>query len=180
MHGAGIVQPQHRVIDAGAQAEIIDAKAECAVSAVMLSRTMSLRFRSVTQRANQGRIAWFLLVGCGAAAIHWTVVVGLVSHGAWQPLTANVVGWLTAFLFSFAGHHRLTFRDRRVLLRTAAPRFFAISAGGFALNESAYALLLGFGLASSYQWVLLAVLIGVAGVTYLLSRHWAFLGNPAP
>lgn len=138
-----------------------------------------MNFRSFSRRIAQGRVAWFLLVGCVAAAVHWMVVVLLVSHEAWPPLTANVVGWLAAFLVSFAGHHRLTFRGCQAPLRTAAPRFFAISAGGFALNESAYALLLNLGLESSYQWVLLSVLIGVAAITYLLSRHWAFLESPA-
>ena len=104
----------------------------------------------------------------------------LVSHGVLPPLAANVVGWMTAFLFSFAGHHRLTFRDRQAAVLPAALRFLAISAGGFALNETVYALLLNLGLQAGYQWILAAVLVGVAGITYLLSRHWAFLGSPAP
>ena len=129
--------------------------------------------------AHHRHLAWFLLVGCVAAAVHWSVVVLLVSHGGWRPLTANVIGWLCAFLFSFGGHHRLTFRARRAPLGASALRFFAISAGGFAVNEAAYALLLNLGLAAGYQWILAMVLVMVAGLTYWLSRHWAFLGNPA-
>ena len=53
-------------------------------------------------------------------------------------------------------------------------RFFAISAGGFAVNESAYALLLHWT-TLRYDLLLAAVLVGVAGLTYVLSRHWAFL-----
>jgi hypothetical protein len=53
-----------------------------------------------------------------------------------------------------------------------------VSALGFCINESAYALLLhGSGL--GYRTALAAVLLGVAVLTYLLSRHWAFLGSPA-
>jgi len=127
-----------------------------------------------------GRIGWFVLVGCAAAAVHWSVVVLLVEHGAWRPLAANVVGWLTAFLVSFGGHHRLTFRAHGTPLLRAMMRFFALSAGGFAVNEAVYALLLGLGRGAGYQWILALVLVGVAGLTYWLSRRWAFLRSPEP
>ena len=127
-----------------------------------------------------GRVSWFLLVGCAAAAVHWSIVVLLVSHGAWRPLTANVIGWMIAFGVSFSGHHRLTFRSQQAPLQRAALRFLAVSAAGFAVNEAAYALLLSLGLEASYKLVLAAVLVGVASLTYLLSRHWAFLGSPTP
>ena len=115
-----------------------------------------------------------MLVGCAAAAVHWAVVVGLVGREGWAPLRANVAGWLVAFTVSFTGHFRLTFRDRGARIGPAALRFFAVSAGGFAVNESAYALLLGWS-GGRYDLLLAGVLVGVAVVTYLLSRHWVFL-----
>ena len=127
-----------------------------------------------------GRIGWFVLVGCAAAAVHWSMVVLLVEHAGWSPLGANVVGWLTAFFVSFGGHHRVTFRAHGTPMRRAMPRFFALSAGGFAVNEAVYALLLRLGRGASYQWILAIVLVGVAGLTYWLSRRWAFLRTPAP
>ena len=101
------------------------------------------------------------------------MVVGLVGHRGWQPLAANVLGWLVAFIVSFAGHHRLTFRGHGAAPGPAAVRFFAISAGGFAVNEAAYALLLAWS-DLRYDVVLAGVLLAVAALTYLLSRHWAF------
>lgn len=102
------------------------------------------------------------------------VVVWLVVHGAWRPLVANVLGWGVAFGVSFAGHHLLTFRGHGAGARAAAARFFAVSAGGFAVNESAYALLLErTGL--HYDIALAVVLLAVATLTYLLGRHWVFL-----
>ena len=101
----------------------------------------------------------------------------LVAHGGWLPLWANVVGWLVAFTVSFSGHHRWTFRDHGTPVARSALRFFAVSAGGFAVNETAYALLLHWS-NLRYDLVLAAVLIAVAGLTYLLGRHWAFSGNP--
>ena len=121
-----------------------------------------------------GRIGRFVAVGCTAAAVHWAIVVGLVSHGAWKPLVANVLGWLVAFCVSFAGHHLLTFRGHGVAPRAAVARFFAVSAGGFVVNEATYALLLGWT-NHRYDLLLAAVLMVVAAGTYLLGRHWVFL-----
>ena len=54
-----------------------------------------------------------------------------------------------------------------------------ISASGFIVNESAYALLLRQG-SQHFELMLAAVLVAVAVFSYLLSRHWAFLRTPAP
>lgn len=128
----------------------------------------------VASRNDSGHIGWFIVVGCVAAAVHWGVVVALVGGWGWRPLVANVLGWLLAFTVSFAGHQRLTFRDRRAPVRASVVRFFLVSAGGFCVNETSYALLLGWS-GTRYDVGLAAVLLAVAGVTYLLSRHWVFL-----
>jgi putative flippase GtrA len=104
--------------------------------------------------------------------------VGLVSQQGWHPLKANLLGWLVAVVVSFAGHHRLTFRDRAAPLQASAGRFLLVSAGGFAVNEAAYAVLLAWS-GQAYEQVLAVVLLCVAGVTYLLSRHWVFLRSEA-
>jgi len=119
-------------------------------------------------------VAWFIVVGCAAAAVHWTVATACVAWAGLAPLWANVLGWLVAFGVSFGGHHHFSFRGHGNPLGAAARRFFAISAGGFAVNESAYALLLHWT-TLRYDLLLAAVLVGVAGLTYVLSRHWAFL-----
>lgn len=125
------------------------------------------------------RVAWFVVVGCAAAAVHFGVVLALVERGAWPPLLANGVGWAVAFGVSFAGHRLFTFREQRAPLGRSAQRFLAVSAIGFAVNEAAYALLLGWG-GLGYGVALALVLIGVAVFTYWVGRHWAFLGNPVP
>lgn len=107
------------------------------------------------------------------------MVVLLVDRFGWPPLWANVAGWLTAFGVSFGGHHRLSFRGHGARVTTAAGRFFGVSALGFALNESAYALLL-HGTGARYDVALAAVLVSVAALTYGLSRHWVFLRSPGP
>ena len=129
--------------------------------------------------AGGARLHWFIVVGCFAALVHWAVVVTLVSRAGWQPVTANVVGWLVAFCFSYAGHRRWTFGRDGVPVGRSLRRFFVISAAGFMVNETAYALLLHWG-GLRYDAVLAFVLLGVAGFTYWLSRHWAFLRNEVP
>lgn len=52
-----------------------------------------------------------------------------------------------------------------------------MSACGFFVNEMAYALLLSHN-DVRYDLVLAAVLIAVAGMTYLASRYWAFRRTP--
>mgnify|MGYP002347877075 CR=1 FL=1 len=106
--------------------------------------------------------------------MHWCVTTACVALGGLPPLLANVVGWLVALLVSFTGHHRLSFKGHANTLGQAALRFFCISAGGFAINEATYALLLHWT-PWRYDVLLAVVLVGVAGITYVLSRHWAFL-----
>ena len=119
---------------------------------------------------------WFLAVGGSAAAVHFGVVLLLVSNYQTPALAANVVGFLIAFCVSFLGHHRLTFGDAAASARQSLPRFAAVAVLGFASNEVLYALLLALGV--DYRQALLAVLLIVAGMTWLLSRHWAFAAKP--
>ena len=122
------------------------------------------------------RLAWFVAVGCTAAAVHFGVVVGLVAQAGWPPLQANVFGWLAAVGVSYFGHHRLTFAQARAPAWRAARRFILLSAAGFAINEASYALLL-HGTGIGYRMALALVLAGVALFTYWASRRWAFASS---
>jgi putative flippase GtrA len=130
--------------------------------------------RKLFHHRQHGHIAWFVAVGCAAALVHWAVVVALVSRAGWLPLVANLPGWLVAFGFSFAGHQRLTFRGHGASVWSSGMRFFFVSAGGFVVNEAAYAWLLGWS-RLRYDLALAAVLIAVAAITYVLSRYWVFV-----
>jgi putative flippase GtrA len=125
------------------------------------------------------RTACFVVVGCAAAAVHLGVVIVLVETAGWRPLSANVAGWLVAFIVSFSGHWSLTFRARQAPWWRAARRFFGVSLAGFAANESAYALLLHWN-RLPYDVVLAGVLVATAVMTYLLSSRWAFRRSPQP
>lgn len=169
-------EQQCRFANAGMKPEVVHGNAQAAAMLGKFMRPQSF-VHNISLGSLRGRIAWFVLVGTGAAAVHWGVVVMLVTHAGWRPLLANVLGWLIAFVVSFSGHYRWTFRDHGVPLWRSAMRFFAVSASGFAINEAAYALLLHWS-GLRYDLVLALVLIAVAGGTYLLSRHWAFNRKP--
>lgn len=123
------------------------------------------------------RIAWFVFVGCLAAAVHLGTVVLLVSGFEWLPLVANVVAWLVAFCVSFTGHWHLTFPHSGAPMVRAIRRFFLVSLIGFAINEAMYAVLLHLTGTRWYAVVLFFVLLAVAVMTYLLSSRWAFRGT---
>jgi putative flippase GtrA len=125
---------------------------------------------------SQRRLAWFIAVGCTAAAVHFGVVVALVQWHGLAPLLANVAGWGAALGVSFTGHLRLSFADQQAPAGRAAQRFVAVSAAGFGINEAVYALLLGYS-GVGYRLALAATLVIVAVGTYVLSRHWAFRGS---
>ncbi|MGV2898060.1 GtrA family protein [Achromobacter sp. AGC78] len=124
-------------------------------------------------RALLHQISLFVAVGCAAAATHWAVAVGCVEAFAMPPLAANLIGWLVAFAVSFAGHYRLTFQHAQIPWTIAIRRFFLISAAGFVINESAYALLL-HTTNIRYDVLLALILIGLACATFVASRLWAF------
>lgn len=113
----------------------------------------------------------FGMVGVAAMIMHWCVVALLVPLGL-TPLLANVIGFCIAFNISFFGHHHWTFvsADNR---STTFKRFAGVAILGFVTNEVIYALLLELT-PLDYRIALIMVLVAVAGMTYLLSRLWAF------
>ncbi|MEQ6437850.1 GtrA family protein [Comamonas sp. w2-DMI] len=131
-------------------------------------------FPPLSRSSQLGHIGWFIMVGCAAAAVHWCVAIAAVTWAKWPPLLANAAGWMVAVGVSFTGHHLLSFRGHGAAMLPAALRFLCISGGGFLVNEAAYAALLHWT-GARYDVLLAAVLVLVAGATYLLSRHWAFL-----
>ena len=120
----------------------------------------------------------FVVIGCAAAAVHLAVVRWLVGAQWLQPATANVLGWLVAFVVSFSGHFYWTFAQQGTTLWQALPRFFLLSAAGFAVNELAYVLALRF-VPWRYDVLLACVLVGVAVGTFVFSKLWAFKAKPA-
>lgn len=114
---------------------------------------------------------WFLVVGGSAAATHMAVFALAQAH-MWPEL-ANALGFVIAFVVSFAGHRLLSFQDAGTTVSTSLRRFGITALAGFASNELIFVLLLrGLGLPSLLA--LFLALLFAAGQTFVLSRFWAF------
>ena len=89
------------------------------------------------------------------------------------PLSANVVGFLLSFAWSFFAHSRWTFpaqgRDVGVALR----RFAVVSVLSFALTEAVYAGALEWT-SVDYRLSLFLVIVTLSLGKLLASKHWAF------
>ena len=118
----------------------------------------------------------FGVVGGAAFLVHFAIVAITVPLGV-APLLANVFGFLAAFTVSFAGHGRWSFPAEGRPVAPALRRFAAVAISGFVLNESAYAVLLRWT-PLDYRAALFIVLVGVAGLTWLAGRYWAFAHRP--
>jgi putative flippase GtrA len=115
----------------------------------------------------------FVAVGAAATLVHYVVALVLEGSGALGPMTANLAGFLVAFVVSFLGQWRWTFREADAPLARALPSYFAVSLGSFGLNALLLKLLLTWGVLP-YAVALAVVLLLVAMGTFLLSRVWAF------
>src|SRR5690606_7567946 len=98
---AQLRQAQHARVDARIHAKIV---------AAYYDAPPPLAHSRFAMRALLKQIGWFIAVGCAAAATHWLAAVACVELLGMPPLAANAAGWLIAFVVSFTGHYRLTFR----------------------------------------------------------------------
>ena len=117
---------------------------------------------------------WFLLTGASAALTHMGVFA-LAQHlnPALWPEAANALGFVVAFVLSFVGHRRLSFKGTSTPIPQSLRRFGVTAVAGFACNEAVFMLL-----TRHYGWfALLALFVAlvVSSVqTFVLSRFWAF------
>jgi putative flippase GtrA len=132
--------------------------------------------RAVTKPVRVREIVAFGVVGATAFLVHFAVVVATVPLGV-APLLANVFGFVAAFVVSFVGHGRWSFPAEGRPVAPALKRFAVVAISGFALNESAYAVLLR-ATSLDYRLALFIVLAAVAGLTWLAGRYWAFAHRP--
>ena len=133
---------------------------------------MSVARDSVRSPVRASELAAFVAVGCSAFGVHFSVVAASVPLGA-PPLLANVVAFVMAFGVSFIGHALWSFPATGRPVAPALRRFALVALGGFLINESVYALLLA-RTALDYRVALFIVLAGVAGLTWVAGRFWAF------
>lgn len=109
----------------------------------------------------------FMLVGALSTALHYTILVALVTSGLAGPLVASTIGYLASAVLNYHLNRQLTFRSNRAH-RAALPRFVAASAAGLALN--------GLVVWLFHDVVLLHYLVSQVLAT-TASMIWNFLAN---
>ncbi|WLP95679.1 GtrA family protein [Psychrobacter sp. M13] len=135
---------------------------------------------AMTQSASRQAL-WFLVVGASAAAVHFLVLISVVSFTTISPAWANVIAFLLAFIVSFLGHFYLTFststtsslyKDRQPLHTLL--KWFASSVIGFAANQGLFVLGLNWFGESYYIFIWLVITAIITVMTFALGKLWAF------
>ena len=117
-------------------------------------------------------VVGFLVIGIIATIIH--AGVGLAVNGLLKvaPLTANVVGYASAFTFSYFGNSLATFgRPARDWSQFA--RFMTVSLAMFGLNEAIVYVFTAL-VHWPYRFALIPALTVVPVVSFVVSKLWAF------
>ena len=101
------------------------------------------------------------------AAVSTAVPLGMT------PLSANMVGFLLSFVWSFFAHARWTFPAQGRDVGVALWRFAVVSVFSFGLTELVYAGALEWTNVD-YRLSLFLVIVTLSLGKLLASKHWAF------
>ena len=119
-------------------------------------------------------VSRFAVIGGMATALYAVVALGL-SFGGLRVTLASFAAYLTAALFSYAGHKYFTFVSDGAH-RFEAPRFILLTVLGLAVSLILPAVLSGMlGLPAQVPIVATCILIPL--VNYVVLRHWVFAGT---
>lgn len=117
----------------------------------------------------------FAAVGVAAAVVHYGILILLVELAGVLPVIATLWGFLAGAAVSYVLNRRYTFRSDRPH-RAAAPRFLAVSTGGFVLNGLVMLLLNEYWGVPYLIAQVIATLI-VLFWNFSANRWWTFRGG---
>ena len=126
------------------------------------------------RRGGLARAARFGLVGLGATALHYAVLVAAVEGAGLAPAPANALAFLAALAATFAGQSLWVFRDAAPLGPAARlSRFVPAAGAGLALHAGVMALAVdAAGL--PYRVGFALGLLLVPPLAFLVARLWVF------
>jgi len=124
-------------------------------------------------RGHATRGVRFFAVGTAAAAVHYVVGLAAYSLFGLGPGVANLIGFACGFPVSYSGHRWWTFDTTSEPHSVALPRFLLLQATSFAGNQILLLLAVRW-LPLPFWFILGAVLLLVAAVTYIVSQYWVF------
>jgi putative flippase GtrA len=117
------------------------------------------------------RLARFIIVGVGAAALLFVLIIVFAELGL-SPFAGSVVAYAIAFVVAYSAQWRWTFRAQH-RHGDALPRYFAVQAGCALLSGlSSHLAVIWLGASPLVMSALTTVSAGSA--SYLLSTLWVF------
>lgn len=123
----------------------------------------------------------FAAVGLTASVVHFVTALLLIENWQITAWIANILAFAVALPVSYLGHSHVTFSARRNRRASAVSpqtfgRFLQLAVSGFAINQTSVVLFIET-LGLPHRPVLFFTIFGVAGVTFVASKYWAFRGN---
>lgn len=114
----------------------------------------------------------FLFVGGFATALHYAILVSLVSIWGADAVAASTAGFLISAIFNYALNRRFTFHSK-VAHASAFPRFLAVALGGLAINAGVVWLLAE---AAGLHYLLAQVIATLMALVwnFACNRIWTF------
>jgi putative flippase GtrA len=119
------------------------------------------------------QVSLFVIVGGGAAAVHFLSVIFFIEIFSVPAMLANVFAFLIAFCFSFLGQRYLTFSNSNQAFFYSLVRYFLVSTCSFIFNEGMFFIAIYY-LHAPYFVALPIIVLLVAMGTFIVSKRWAF------
>ena len=120
----------------------------------------------------------FLVTGCSAAALFFTLSVVMVKAGL-SPFAGTLCAYAVAFVAAYTAQRAWTFRGQH-RHRDALPRYLATQVGCAVLSAGLARLLAEAGGLSPVPMAAITTVVS-SGASYMLSRYWVFPGiRPMP
>jgi len=119
----------------------------------------------------------FGIIGICSAVTHISIYLVLGRPDALNPLIANLIGFIFAFVVSFTGHRYWTFNTQTtnsgIHWFQYMPRFITTTLLGLGLNTLIVYLIV-FKLGMAYGYAVPFMLTIVPVVTFILNKLWVF------
>ncbi|EFO33499.1 putative GtrA family protein [Roseibium sp. TrichSKD4] len=134
--------------------------------------------RTSRLRSEAATASRFALVGIAATLTHSVVALAALQSEMFGAYGSNILGFIVAFVVSFAGHNFWSFKPRRHHGTTGRrmARFLLIAVMGFLANNVVLTACLQFTNWPATVGLIFSIAI-VPVLSFLGSRFWAFSGS---
>ncbi|MEL6170726.1 MAG: GtrA family protein [Pseudomonadota bacterium] len=118
------------------------------------------------------QLARFATVGAIATFLHVLAALFVSTFLEFSPQAANATGFVTAIIFSYFGHGRLTF-ETELRHEHHGPKFMVTALSGF-LVSSCLTQVIAVWFGAPFVFAMAVVAIAVPLSTFVLCKFWVF------